>query len=217
MEGLPAIRRHTGEGINVNVTRLYRASPLQAGAEAYKRDWRIDWLREGRWRELSRWRVFSSAGSMCWWIQSWRKKPRQEARTRKRPAACEVRPRSPGRGESRDGLKARPQHVLWASTSTKNPEYPDLKYVEPLIGPETINTMPLETLEAYRDHGQPEPRLEQGVEEAERMLRDLAAVGIDIDRVTQQLEEEAVEKFNKPYDKVIKTLTEKVQALQKGR
>jgi len=104
---------------------------------------------------------------------------------------------------------ARAQRLLWASTSTKNPDYSDVKYVEALIGPDTVDTAPLETLDAYRDHGEPEARLEQGVEEARRVLERLPELGIDIDKVTRQLEDEGVEKFNKPFDKLMETLTQK--------
>jgi transaldolase len=98
------------------------------------------------------------------------------------------------------------QRVLWASTSTKPPAYADVKYVEALIGPETVNTIPHETLDAYRDHGRPASRLEENFTEAEWVMRTLPELGIDIDRVTQQLEEEGIEKFNKPYDSLIQTL-----------
>ena len=74
---------------------------------------------------------------------------------------------------------ARGQRLLWASTGTKNPDYPDTKYVEPLIGPDTVNTMPLETIEAYRDHGDPAPRLQEGLEQAHATAALLAEVGID--------------------------------------
>jgi transaldolase len=104
---------------------------------------------------------------------------------------------------------AQTQRVLWASTSTKNPEYPDTKYVEALIGSDTINTLPPETLEAYRDHGNPAPRLEDNLEEAYKNLDRLAGLGIDIDKITQQLEDEGIEKFNKPYDSLMSNLEEK--------
>src|SRR5699024_7261799 len=88
------------------------------------------------------------------------------------------------------------QRVLWASTSTKNPDYSDIKYVEALIGPETINTIPIETLDAYRDHGNPEKRLEDDLDKAEQVMENLPKLNIDIDEVTQQLEDEGIEKFN---------------------
>jgi transaldolase len=101
---------------------------------------------------------------------------------------------------------ARAQRVLWASTSTKNSAYSDVKYVEALIGPDTVNTTPLETLDAYRDHGDPNARLEQDVEEARLVLERLPKLDINIDKVTGQLEDEGVEKFNKPFDKILQTL-----------
>ena len=111
---------------------------------------------------------------------------------------------------------ARTQRLLWASTSTKNPEYPDLKYVEALIGPETINTLPQDTLRAYRDHGQPAARLEDDLEKTERVLAQLAQLDIDIDEVTRQLEDEGVEKFNQPFDSLMQTLEEKRGNALKG-
>ena len=104
---------------------------------------------------------------------------------------------------------ARPQRLLWASTGTKNPDYSDVKYVESLIGPDTVNTVPLETLDAYRDHGDSKARLEEDIELASGVLERLAKFHIDIDMVTQQLEDEGVEKFNKPFDKLMETLKEK--------
>lgn len=112
------------------------------------------------------------------------------------------------------GWGARTQQLLWASTSTKNPAYPDLKYVEPLIGPDTINTMPLETLEAYRDHGQPALTLGDGLGEAQANLRHLAELGINLDSITQQLEDEGISKFNKPFDHLMETLS---RAREAGR
>jgi transaldolase len=104
---------------------------------------------------------------------------------------------------------ARPQRLLWASTGTKNPDYSDVKYVESLIGPDTVNTVPVETLDAYRDHGDPNARLEQDVEQAGRVLERLPEFRISIDKVTQQLEDEGVDKFNKPFDKLMETLKDK--------
>jgi len=104
---------------------------------------------------------------------------------------------------------ARVQRLLWASTSTKNPDYSDVKYIEPLIGSDTVNTVPLETIDAYRDHGDPKSRLEQDVKEANWIMARLPELGISIDRVTQQLEDEGVKKFNEPFDKLMETLTKK--------
>ena len=101
------------------------------------------------------------------------------------------------------------QRLLWASTSTKNAAYSDLKYVEALIGPETIDTIPLETLAAYRDHGKPSSRLSKDGVKAFETLRRLGEVGIDLDTATQQLEDEGVQKFTKAFDLLVNTLKEK--------
>jgi transaldolase len=98
------------------------------------------------------------------------------------------------------------QRLLWASTSTKNPAYSDVKYIEALIGPQTVNTIPLETLDAYRDHGDPEVRLNLDIAKTPFLFQELLEIGINIDQVTQKLEDEGVDKFNKAYDKLIATL-----------
>ena len=107
---------------------------------------------------------------------------------------------------------ARTQQLLWASTGTKNPDYSDVKYVESLIGRDTVNTVPVETLDAYRDHGDPKARLEQDVERAGWVLERLSELGISIDKMTQQLEAEGVEKFNKPFDNLMESLAQKSRA-----
>ena len=104
---------------------------------------------------------------------------------------------------------AQVQRLLWASTSAKDKAYSDVKYVEALIGPNTIDTMPMETVLAYRDHGKPESRLTAQLERAREVLEALPKLGIDIDQVTQQLEEEGVEKFNQPFDKLMQAVQSK--------
>jgi transaldolase len=104
------------------------------------------------------------------------------------------------------------QRLLWASTGTKNADYSDVKYVEALIQQDTVNTIPLETLKAYRDHGEPILRLGQDVKEADRVLEQLPKLAINIDEVTQQLEDEGVEKFTHPFDKLMATLARKSPA-----
>jgi len=107
-------------------------------------------------------------------------------------------------------LGASPQRLLWASTSPKNPDYSDIKYIEALIGPNTINTIPLETLEAYRDHGNPSPQLEADLEQASWVLSELSEVGIDIRNITEKLESDGVKKFIKSFDKLMEALTKKL-------
>jgi transaldolase len=111
------------------------------------------------------------------------------------------------------GKGATPQRVLWASTSTKNPAYPDTLYVEELIGPDTVNTMPEETIAGYQDHGRPEPRLQRGVAEAHKLFAELARAGVDYDDLTDTLEREGVEKFSASFDELIAALHEKQTAL----
>jgi transaldolase len=106
---------------------------------------------------------------------------------------------------------ARTQRLLWASTSTKNPDYSDIKYIEALIGPDTVDTIPVATLDRYLDHGKPEDRIEQEVVKARYILDRLPELGINIDQVTQQLEDEGVEKFSQSFDKLMATLETTVQ------
>lgn len=101
---------------------------------------------------------------------------------------------------------ARPQELLWASTGTKDPAYSDTMYVEPLIGPDTITTLPPDTLSAYRDHGDPAERLTHDVQEAREQLDGLARLGLSLSEATAQLEVEGVEKFNAPFDSLLDTL-----------
>ena len=98
---------------------------------------------------------------------------------------------------------AHPQRCLWASTSTKNPSYRDVLYVEELIGPNTVNTMPEETLLAFQDHGRVAPTLERGLDEAHRLLSRLAAAGVDYDDVVETLEADAIEKFSDSLSRVV--------------
>jgi len=98
---------------------------------------------------------------------------------------------------------ARPQRLLWASTSTKNPAYRDVVYVEELIGESTVNTMPPETVDAFRDHGRARPSLAEGLEEARAVLAELAAVGLSLDAVTDRLLAEGIAKFVEPFRKLL--------------
>jgi len=101
------------------------------------------------------------------------------------------------------------QRCLWASTSTKNPEYRDVMYVEELIGPETVNTMPIETIEAFQDHGVVADTLEQGVDEAQKLLEALASAGVDYDDVTDTLEREGVQKFSDSFTELLEGISAK--------
>ncbi len=107
------------------------------------------------------------------------------------------------------------QRPLWASTSTKDPSYPDLLYVDHLIGPDTVNTMPDATVEAFVDHGKVARTIDQGVDEAGTHLRRLAELGIDMEEVAQTLEDEGVAAFAKSFDELMQALTDKAASLDR--
>jgi transaldolase len=115
-------------------------------------------------------------------------------------------------GERWEALAAKgatPQRCLWASTSTKNPEYRDVLYVEELIGPDTVNTMPEETIQAFQDHGAVAETLEQGLEEAQATFDRLAEAGVDYEDVTRTLEREGVEKFADSFSELLEGIRAK--------
>ena len=228
-EGLPAIRQLIGEGINVNVTLLFGLPRYREVAEAY-----IAGLEERVNRGEPVDRIASVASFFLSRIDvlldpTLEKKVQaggsEEAIARvlhgevaiaSAKVAYQIYKEIFGSARFRAlaNRGAKVQRLLWASTSTKNPAYSDVKYVEPLIGQDTINTMPLETINAYRDHGDPAPRLDKGVDEARLILQQLPAVGINLDQATQQLEDEGVEKFVKPFDALMTALKQKrVEAL----
>jgi transaldolase/glucose-6-phosphate isomerase len=229
-EGLPAIRQLLSEGINVNITLLFGLPRYRKVAEAY-----ISGLEERMVRGEPIDHIASVASFFLSRIDVL-VDPMLEKRMKDEEAKAQTAANLLGEAAIASAKIAyqiykeifrsgrffklterggRPQRLLWASTSTKNPNYSDVKYVEPLIGAETINTLTQETLHAYRDHGDPASRIEEGLEEAHQVFRELTEVGIDIDQVTQQLEDEGVEKFNKPYDSLMETLkTKRATALQ---
>jgi transaldolase len=220
-EGLPAIRQLISEGINVNVTLLFGLPRYRQVMEAYmagiedriaqgkpvktvasvasffvsRMDTLVDSLLEklgeqhGEKAELAR-------------------KIHGQVAVANSKAAYQIY-REVFAGDRFEKLAhhgARIQRLLWASTSTKNPEYSDVKYIDDLIGRDTINTVPIETLDAYRDHGDPEVRIEHDVDRANWVLEQLPELGIDIDQVTQRLEDEGYEKFVEPFDKLMGAL-----------
>jgi transaldolase len=105
------------------------------------------------------------------------------------------------------------QRLLWASTSTKDPDLPDTIYVEGLVGPETVNTMPKKTIEAVKDHAEIRPTLEEGVEEAVELLGRLREAGMDYEDVTDTLEQQGIEKFAEPFDEMLEEIENKGRQL----
>jgi len=115
--------------------------------------------------------------------------------------------------EELEAKGATPQRCLWASTSTKNPEYRDVLYVEELIGPHTVNTMPRETVKAFLDHGNVEETLTRDVDGAKRVLEEIGEAGVDYDDVVETLEREGVEKFTKSFDELLEGIEAKRDAM----
>lgn len=223
-EGLPAIRQLIGEGINVNVTLLFGLQRYREVADAY-----ISGLEDRANGGKPVDRVASVASFFLSRIDVLldpilEKKAQAgdseaaaarvlhgEVAIASAKVAYQIYKEIFGSARFRAlaNRGAKVQRLLWASTSTKNPAYSDVKYVEPLIGQDTINTMPLETINAYRDHGDPTPQLGKEADEARLILQQLPAVGIDLDQATQQLEDEGVQKFVKPFDTLMATLKQK--------
>src|SRR2546425_3326995 len=104
---------------------------------------------------------------------------------------------------------ARVQRPLWASTGTKNPAYRDVLYIEELIGPNTVNTMPLKTLESFRDHGRVRLSVEENISQSQAVLAALGAAGIGYEQITSQLQEEGVQKFIDSFDKLFQCIEDK--------
>ena len=221
IEGLPAIQQLISEGINVNVTLIFGLPRYRQVAEAFiaglearvsqekpvnhiasvasffvsRIDALVDPLLE---------KIIAKDGEQA----DLAKKAHGQIAIASAKTAYQIYKEIFGsdRFKKLSAQGAHVQRLLWASTGTKNPEYSDVKYIEALISPDTVNTAPIETINAYRDHGEPKPRLEQEVGEAARLLKRLPTLGIDIDQVTQQLEDEGVEKFNQPFDKLMAAL-----------
>jgi transaldolase len=231
VEGLPAIEQLIGEGLNINVTLLFGLPRYREVARAYIAGHRHRQEQGGALANVSVASFFLSRIDVLVdrlldeMVQQRKADEEKAVALRGEIAIASARQayqiyKEIFNGQDFAHLRAqgaKPQRVLWASTSTKNPQYSDIKYIEPLIGPETINTIPKKTLDAYRDHGHPASRVEEEVEEARRRHQQLAELGIDIDEVTRQLEEEGIEKFIKPYDKTMETLKEKTVAARKDR
>jgi transaldolase len=229
-EGLPAIQALIQTGININITLLFGLTRYQQVVEAY-----LSGLEARSTQGGSLGRVASVASFFLSRIDVLIDPMLEEKMKMNTPQAgiaselhgqIEIQSAKAAYGifnELFHGPRfqrllqqgARPQRLLWASTSTKNPSYSDVKYVEPLIGSQTINTLPLETLEAYRDHGKPAAHLAEGLNLARLSLERLSQVQIELEAVTAQLEKEGVEKFNQAYDKTLATLQEKQAAALK--
>lgn len=228
--GLPAIEQAIAQGINVNVTLIFSLERYTEVMEAYIRG-----LEERKQRGESLNHVASVASFFVSRIDSAVDKLLSEIIHKEEPNAeraaallgkaaiasvklayAQFKATFGGaRFEALAHHGGRVQRPLWASTSTKNPEYPDTYYVDNLIGPNTVNTIPPSTLDAFQDHGTVEPTLEQDLSVSRAQLDALQSIGISIDEVTLQLEEEGVAKFTDAHRSLLKTLRSGAHTLQK--
>lgn len=227
-EGAPAVEELIFEGLNINITLLFSIEHYEAVAEAYMR---------GLERRLAAGRPLANVTSVASFFLSridtladqllnHRIVPGRRATGDPAPEAllgkvaianAKLAYKSFKRLLASDrwqALATRGAHVqrmLWASTSTKDPAYPDLMYVEPLVGPHTINTMPRKTIAALLDHGIINPTVEQGIDEARRVMEGLDRLGIDFKQVTAQLENEGIQKFIDPLESLLKQVAGKCE------
>jgi transaldolase/glucose-6-phosphate isomerase len=226
-EGLPAIRDLTGKGLNINVTLLFSCAVYAEVAESYiagleqmppdadlstiasvasffvsRIDAKVDALIDRKLEEASKEERGKLAGLATL---------RGRIAIANAKAAYQIYKKmfSGPRWEKLAARGGRPQRLLWASTGTKNKAYSDVLYVDTLIGPNTVNTMPPATMEAFRDHGTPKATIEEGVDEATAALKALAEGGIDLDRVTRELVEDGVQQFADAADKLYGALATK--------
>ncbi|HEY5682182.1 MAG TPA: transaldolase [Sulfuricaulis sp.] len=221
-EGLPAVRQLITKGINVNVTLLFSLARYREVLDV--------WL-SGLEDRVKAGIPLSSVASVASFFLSRIDvlvDKRLDAIGSKDPSASTLRGAAAiayarrayqiwkemeksERWHRLAGQGAQSQRLLWASTGTKDPTYSDVKYVEALIGPNTVNTLPPETLNAYRKHGDPALRLEHELKQSDDTITGLAKRGIDLETVAQQLEEEGVNKFIEPFDKLQVALEQRRQ------
>ncbi|MET0411206.1 MAG: transaldolase [Polyangiaceae bacterium] len=225
--GLPVIQTLLGEGINVNVTLLFARAVYEKVALAF-----VEALEARAAKGLSVAGIASVASffvsridtSVDAQLSKKLEKATGAEKTKLESLMGKVaianaklayqsyeRIFSGPRWEALAARGAQSQRVLWASTGVKNPKYKDTLYVEELIGPKTVNTMPPETLAAFRDHGRIAATLKQGVGDAERVLNDLESVGISLQRVTDELLIDGVVKFAQPYTSLLEVVEKSSQ------
>jgi transaldolase/glucose-6-phosphate isomerase len=231
--GMPVIEQLISEGINVNVTLLFSLDDYEQAANAYTAGLE---RRAAAGGDVSR--VASVASFFLSRVDTLVDR-RLEALIREREddaarAGIEMLLGKAGVANAKvayarfksifgapqfQALKekgARAQRPLWASTGTKNPSYSDVMYLEPLIGPDTVNTVPPATLDAFRDHGVVQPSLEEGLEEAEATLASLARIGIDMDEVTAQLLDDGVKIFAESFHQLMDCISAQRTAILSG-
>ena len=211
-QGLPAIRECLREGININITLLFGLPRYREITEAFMGGLE-DRLNDGNSIKdvssvasffLSRIDVL--VDSMLKEIGADKLVGEIAVASAKKAYQMYLEMIESDRFKKLEAKGAQRQRVLWASTSTKDPAFSDVKYVEALIGKDTINTLPIETIDDFRDHGKVENTLIEDIDYANKVMDDLKDNGIDIDDITQKLEDEGVEKFNKAYDNLLESI-----------
>ncbi|GAB2709850.1 glucose-6-phosphate isomerase [Hymenobacter frigidus] len=231
LEGLPAIRRLIAEGVNVNVTLIFSVERYKLVAEAF-----LAGLEDRATAGLPLARIDSVASFFLSRIDvlidpQLEKMVAEggEKGTLAQSMVGEVALASAKQAyQVYKGIFAGPrwaalqaqgaetQRLLWASTGNKNPKYDDLKYVENLIGPHTVNTVPVETLDIFRTKGQPKVRLEDGLDKAQEVLRRLPELGLNLEELTNHLEVDGAKKFNEPFGKLMESINSKRQQALTG-
>jgi len=220
--GVPAIEAAISEGINVNVTLMFSVEMYKRVARAY-----IAGLRTRHERGEPIGRVASVASFFVSRVDTKIDPQLDEIGTpsalaaRGRAAIANAKQAYEAFGEIFGGDEfadlraagARVQRCLWASTSTKNPDYRDVLYVEELIGPETVDTMPLDTIKAFIDHGEVRRTLDSDLDAAHDAIRAVEAEGISMERVTDELIDEGVASFSKSFDELLDTIESKRKEL----
>jgi transaldolase len=229
-EGMPVIRRLIAEGLNVNITLMFGAGYYEKVIDAF-----FSGLEDRVAKKLPIDRIASVASCFVSRVDTEADKRIQDAITAstddatkakltallgqtaiansKRLYTVYLQSLETPRWKKLAAAGARKQRPLWASTSTKNPKYPDVYYVEALIGPDTVDTMPPATIDAFRDHGKLAARLEQGMEEAEEQLQQLEALGISLKDVTDKLLADGLVTFEKAYDQLLGVIDQKAKTL----
>ena len=219
-EGIPAFEQLISEGINVNVTLLFSQEVYQRVAEAYIRGlakFAAGGGEVGRIASVASFfisRIDTSADAELSARAKSAKNPQEEQELKGLLGKVAIangkmayqRYLNIFSGAQWDKLRAQgaqTQRVLWASTGTKNPAYSDILYVQEMIGPDTVNTIPPATFDAFRDHGQPHETLTEGVDEAKQVMQDFAAAGISIDAITDKLTDDGVRLFEEAFDKLL--------------
>jgi transaldolase/glucose-6-phosphate isomerase len=218
-EGLPAIEHLIGEGISINITLLFSQNVYRQVAEAYLAGLENYVAKGGDPSHVASVasffvsRIDTSVDKQLDEKIAKANDPGEKERLAALKGKVAIanaklayqdykRLFSGARWDKLEAKGARPQRLLWASTGTKNKDYSDVLYVEELIGPNTINTMPLATLDAFRDHGKPRDSLEENIEDARRVLEELEKSGISLDAITAELIKDGVKQFADAADKL---------------